>query len=100
LTIFVAAALVGSVVTLGDNMVFANNHAEQGIEQEQWNKQNSQCVAAGGSSNGDDDDDDDNGTGNMTDDDDDNGFSGNLPSCNNVGLLFQENEGNLALRQE
>ena len=88
MTIFVAAALVGSVVTLGDNMVFASNHAEQGIEQEQWNKQNSQCVAAGGSSNGDDDDDDDNG------------FSGNLLSCNNVGLLFQENEGNLALGQE
>lgn len=88
MTIFVAAALVGSVVTLGDNMVFARNHAEQGMKQEQWNKQNSQCVAAGCSSNGNDDDDDDNG------------FSGNLPSCNNVGLLFQENEGNLALRQE
>lgn len=65
-----------------------SNDAEQGIEQGQWNSQGSQCVAAG-SGNGDDDDDDD---------DDD--FSGILASCNNVGLLFQENEGNLALGQQ
>ncbi len=73
---FIAAALVGSVVAFGDNMAYAtkksSNDAEQEIEQEQENEQNAQCVS-----------------GEFT-----------LLGCNNVGLLFQNNEGNLALAQQ
>ena len=73
---FIAAALVGSVVAFGDNYAYAtkksSNDAEQEIEQEQSNEQNAQCVS-----------------GEFT-------FLG----CNNVGLLFQNNEGNLALAQQ
>ena len=39
---FIAAALIGSVVTFGDNMAFAtkkHNDAEQEIEQKQDNQQ-------------------------------------------------------------
>lgn len=93
LTIFVAAALIGSVVALGDNMAFAGgkdkhddkkeyksynkgkhsgNEAEQSIEQGQWSEQNAQCVS-----------------GEVT-----------FISCNNVGFQFQNNEGNLALGQQ
>jgi hypothetical protein len=71
---FIAAALIGSVVTFGDNMAFAtgkHNEAEQGIEQEQDNEQNAQCVS-----------------GEIT-----------YASCNNLGFMFQHNEGNLALGQ-
>jgi hypothetical protein len=75
---FIAAALIGSVVAFGDNYAYAggknkkSNDAEQGIEQEQENEQNAQCV------------------------------SGDfiLAACNNIGLLFQNNEGNLALGQQ
>ena len=75
--IFVAAALIGSVVAFGDNYAYAggkkkHNDAEQEIEQEQSNEQNGQCV-----------------TGTIS-----------LLNCNNVGLLFQDNEGNLALGQQ
>jgi hypothetical protein len=72
---FIAATLIGSVVTFGDNMAFAtkkHNDAEQEIEQEQDSEQNAQCVS-----------------GDFT-----------LASCNNVGLFFQNNEGNLALAQQ
>jgi len=75
---FIAAALIGSVVALGDNLAYAggknkkSNDAEQEIEQGQANEQNAQCVS-----------------GELT-----------LASCNNVGLLFQNNEGNLALGQQ
>ena len=72
---FIAAALVGSIVTFGDNMAFATkkgNDSEQEIEQEQENEQNGQCV-----------------TGTIS-----------LINCNNVGLLFQDNEGNLAAGQQ
>ena len=72
---FIAAALIGSVVTFGDNMAFAtgkHNEAEQEIEQEQDSEQNAQCVS-----------------GEIT-----------FASCNNVGLLFQNNEGELALGQQ
>jgi hypothetical protein len=75
---FIAAALISSVVAFGDNMAYAggkhkkSNDAEQEIEQEQVNEQNAQCVS-----------------GEFT-----------LASCNNVGLLFQNNEGNLALGQQ
>ena len=73
--LFIAAALLGSVVTFGDNMVFAtgkHNDAEQEIEQDQDSEQNAQCVS-----------------GEFT-----------LAGCNNVGLLFQVNEGELALAQQ
>jgi len=75
---FIAAALIGSVVALGDNLAYAggknkkSNDAEQEIEQGQVNEQNAQCVS-----------------GEFT-----------LASCNNVGLLFQNNKGNLALGQQ
>jgi len=75
---FIAAALIGSVVALGDNLAYAggknkkSNDAEQEIEQGQANEQNAQCVS-----------------GEFT-----------LASCNNVGLLFQNNEGDLALGQQ
>ena len=72
---FIAAALIGSVVTMGDNMAFAtgkHNEAEQGIEQGQENEQNAQCVS-----------------GEFT-----------IAGCNNLGFMFQNNEGNLALGQQ
>ena len=72
---FIAAVLVGSVVTFGDNMAFAtgkHNEAEQGIEQEQDSEQNAQCVS-----------------GEIT-----------FASCNNVGIQLQEQLGDLALGQQ
>ena len=72
---FIAAALVGSVLALGDNMAFAtgkHNEAEQGIEQGQENEQNAQCVS-----------------GEIT-----------FASCNNVGIQLQEQLGDLALGQQ
>ena len=72
---FIAAALVGSVITFGDNMAFAtgkHNEAEQGIEQEQDSEQNAQCVS-----------------GEIT-----------FASCNNVGIQLQEQLGDLALGQQ
>jgi len=74
---FIAAALIGSVVAFGDNMAYAggknkkSNDAEQEIEQGQENEQNGQCV-----------------TGTIS-----------LINCNNVGLQLQNNDGNLALGQ-
>ncbi|WP_458743806.1 hypothetical protein [Candidatus Nitrosocosmicus sp. T] len=74
---FIAAALVGSVVAFGDNYAYAggkkkSNDAEQEIEQEQSNEQNAQCVS------GD--------------------FS--LLCGNNVNLQLQAQLGNLALGQQ
>jgi hypothetical protein len=73
---FIAAALIGSIVTFGDNMAFAtkksSNESEQEIEQEQENEQNAQCVS------GD--------------------FS--LLCGNNLGLMFQFQDGNLAAAQQ
>ena len=73
---FVAAALIGSVVALGDNMAFAtksHNDAEQEIEQGQASEQNAQCVS-----------------GEIT-----------FASCNNVGIQLQEQLGEgLALAQQ
>ena len=73
--IFIAAALIGSVVAFGDNMAFAtkkHNDSEQEIEQEQTNKQNGQCV-----------------TGTIS-----------LLDCNNVGLGLQFQDGNIAAGQQ
>ena len=72
---FIAAALIGSVVTFGDNMAFAtkkHNDSEQEIEQDQENEQNAQCVS-----------------GDFT-----------LAGCNNVGLMFQFQDGNIAAGQQ
>jgi len=72
---FIAAALIDSVVTFGDNMAFAtgkSNDAEQEIEQEQESEQNAQCVS-----------------GEIT-----------FASCNNVGIQLQEQLGDLALGQQ
>jgi hypothetical protein len=74
-TIFIAAALIGSVVAFGDNMAFGtkkHNDSEQEIEQEQTNKQNGQCV-----------------TGTIS-----------LLNCNNVGLGLQFQDGNIAAGQQ
>jgi len=73
-TMFIAAALLGSVVAFGDNMAYAtkkHNDAEQEIEQDQESQQNAQCVS-----------------GEFT-----------LASCNNVGIQLQEQLGDLALGQ-
>jgi len=75
---FIAAALIGSVVALGDNMAYAggkhkkSNDAEQAIEQDQESKQNAQCVS-----------------GDFT-----------LLCGNNVNLQLQQQLGNLALGQQ
>ena len=74
---FIAAALIGSVIAFDDNMAYAggkkkSNDAEQEIEQGQSNEQSEQCV-----------------TGTIS-----------LINCNNVGLQLQGNDGNLALGQQ
>ena len=74
---FIAAALVGSVVAFGDNYAYAggkkkSNDAEQSIEQEQSNEQNAQCVS-----------------GDFT-----------IAGCNNLGLMFQIQDGNIAAGQQ
>jgi hypothetical protein len=75
---FIAAALIGSVIAFDDNMAYAggkhkkSNDAEQEIEQGQSNAQSGQCV-----------------TGTIS-----------LINCNNVGLQLQGNDGNLALGQQ
>jgi hypothetical protein len=75
---FIAAALVGSVVAFGDNYAYAggknkkSNDAEQAILQGQASEQNAQCVS------GD--------------------FS--LICGNNVNLQLQDQLGNLALGQQ
>jgi len=72
---FIAAALIGSVVTFGDNMAFAtgkHNEAEQEIEQDQDSEQNAQCVS-----------------GDFT-----------LLCGNNLNLQLQDQLGNLALGQQ
>ena len=86
LTIFVAAALLGSIVAvtgLGDNAAYAGgddnnkkkkkiNDADQGIGQFSGTAQSSEC-----------------GSGNDTE-----------ASCNNVALSFNLNDGNNALGQQ
>ena len=85
LSIFVAAALIGSAATFGANMAFAggdnhhgdkhknkSNNAGQAIGQDTETLQSSSC-----------------GSGNDT-----------TASCNNVALSFNLNDGNNALGQE
>ena len=85
LSIFIAAALIGSVATYGDNMAFAggdnhhgdkhkkkSNEAIQDLEQFSGTGQDSSC-----------------GSGNDT-----------TASCNNVALSLNLNDGNNALGQQ
>jgi hypothetical protein len=85
LSIFIAAALIGSVATFGDNMAFAggdnhhgdkhkkkSNEALQDLEQFSGTAQDSSC-----------------GSGNDT-----------TASCNNVALSLNLNDGNNALGQQ
>ena len=74
---FIAAALIGSVIAFDDNGVaFAtkgkSNESEQEIEQGQSNEQNGQCVSG----------------------------IATLAGCNNVGLQFQDQDGNIAGGQQ
>ncbi len=70
---FIAIALVGSIVTLGGNMAFAkkSNHLDQTIAQLQESDQNAQCTSG----------------------------IDTVSRCNNVGLLFNINGGNEAAAQ-
>ena len=74
---FIAAALIGSVIAFDDNSVaFAtkgkHNDAEQAIEQGQSNEQSGQCISG----------------------------VATLAGCNNVGLMFQLQDGNIAGGQQ
>ncbi|WP_148685207.1 hypothetical protein [Candidatus Nitrosocosmicus hydrocola] len=76
LSIFIAAALIGSIVTIGDNMAFAkkkSNEAAQGIEQSSATGQDAGCFSENGTT---------------------------LASCNNVALSFNLNDGKNALGQQ
>jgi hypothetical protein len=75
--IFVATALVASVVTFGDNMAFADhkktgNQGQQIDEQGQYVSQGAQCVSG----------------------------EAIIFACNNLGIQSQNNEGNNALGQQ
>ena len=76
MSIFIAAALVGSVVTFGDNMAFAtkktSNEGAQLLDQFSETGQLSECA-----------------TENNT-----------LASCNNVGLSLNAQDGNNAAGQQ
>jgi hypothetical protein len=76
LSVFIAAALVGSVVTFGENMAFAtkktSNEGTQLLDQLSETGQLSECTT-------------DNNT---------------LASCNNVGLSFNAQDGNNAAGQQ
>lgn len=77
MSIFVAAALVGSVIVVSDNMAFAtkgkSNEALQDLSQSSTTGQSAGC-------------DSENGT--------------TLASCNNVALSFNLNDGKNALGQQ
>ncbi len=76
MSIFIAAALIGSVVTFGDNMALAtkktSNEGAQLLDQLSETAQLSECA-----------------TENNT-----------LASCNNVGLSFNAQDGNNAAGQQ
>ena len=76
MSVFIASALVGSVVTLGDNMAFAtkktSNEGAQFLDQLSETGQFSECA-----------------TENNT-----------LASCNNVGLSLNAQDGNNAAGQQ
>ena len=77
LSIFIAAALIGSTVTIGDNMAFAtkkkSNESAQGIDQSSGTAQDAGCFSENGTT---------------------------LASCNNVALSFNLNDGNNAAGQQ
>lgn len=77
LSIFIAAALIGTTITIGDNMVSAtnkkSNEALQDLEQSSTTGQSSSCFSENGTS---------------------------LASCNNVDASFNLNLGNNGLGQK
>lgn len=77
LSIFIAAALIGSAMTIGDNTVSAtkkkSNEAAEGIEQSSTTGQSSSCFSENGTA---------------------------LASCNNVGASLNLNLGNNAIGQQ
>ena len=77
MAIFVATALIGSVITIDHNTVFASknkkNAAEEGIGQQSETLQSSSCFSENGTS---------------------------LASCNNVDASLNLNFGNNALGQQ
>jgi hypothetical protein len=76
MSIFIAAALVGSVVTFGDNVAFAtkksSNEGAQLLDQLSETGQLSECTT----------------------------LNNTLASCNNVGLSFNAQDGNNAAGQQ
>jgi hypothetical protein len=99
LSIFIAAALIGSVATIGNNMAFAggNNHDDDDDKDKEKDKKshhegkkrtNNNAVQAIGQSTE---------TAQLSE-----CFSGNdtTASCNNVALSFNLNDGNNALGQQ
>lgn len=77
LSIFLATALIGSAITIGDNMVSASkkksNEAVEGIGQQSDTVQSSSCFSENGTS---------------------------LASCNNLDTSLNFNFGNNALGQQ
>ncbi len=77
LSIFLAAALFGSTITIGENMASASkkksNEAVEGIGQSSGTAQDSTCFSESGTA---------------------------LASCNNVALSFNLNDGNNAAGQQ
>ena len=79
LSIFLAAALIGSVVAYGDNMAYAggknkkSNDAVQLLEQSSLTSQDSSCYSENGKT---------------------------VASCNNLAFTLNLNDGNNALGQQ
>ena len=77
LSIFIAAALIGSTITIGDNMASASkkksNEAVEVIDQSSGTGQDAACFSENGTT---------------------------LASCNNVALSFNLNDGNNAAGQQ
>ena len=106
LAIFIAATLVGSVVSTGDATAYAtlSDSSFQGIDQGQSNSPGAQCVVGGSDDkpNGQDKADKKQDKADKKQDKADKKrehFDGVFASCNNVGLDLQTNDGKLALGQ-
>jgi hypothetical protein len=107
LTVFVAATLIGSVVSISTSVTYAtkSDSAIQGINQDQIDSQGAKCVALGS-------DDDSKGHDKREQkqqkqdykqqqkDEKQIDLDGIFASCNNVGITAQNNDGNLASGQK
>jgi hypothetical protein len=107
LTMFIAATLIGSVVSISTSMTYAtkSDSSMQGINQEQTSSQGSKCVAFGldDDSKGHDKKEQkqhkqDNKHGQKDEKRID--LDGIFASCNNVAISAQSNDGNLASGQK